>query len=156
MRNQVKITTKKKKKKNKGVQKKEWIRKVKEWAEGGYEKVDDWVPPPPPPPPVLWQHLEQVFVKHPFAYACQHCRRLRQLLLGKQENSVQSHRIGGFVLTQFTAEAPKVNPIPVPSKPMPVSGQLNKCACVCPFFGWWPCSSGSQEACCSRSCTGEG
>ena len=82
-RNQVKITTKKKK--NKGVQRREWIRKVKEWAEGGYEKVDDWVPPPPPPPPpVLWQHLEQVFVKHSFAYACQHCRCLCQLLLGKQ------------------------------------------------------------------------
>ena len=33
---------------------------MKEWAEGGYEKVDDWVPPPPPPPPpVLWQHLSR-------------------------------------------------------------------------------------------------
>ena len=80
----MKITTKKKK--NKGVQRREWIRKVKEWwAEGGYEKVDDWVPPPPPPPPpVLWQHLEQVFAKHSFAYACQHCRCLCQLFLGKQ------------------------------------------------------------------------
>ena len=35
---------------------------------------------------------------------------------------------------QFTAEAPKVNPIPVPSKPMPVSGQLNKCVHVCVRF----------------------
>ena len=77
-RNQVKITTKKKK--NKGVQRREWIRKVKEWAQGGYEKMDDWVPPqPPPPPPVLWQHLEQVLVKHSFAYVRQHCRHLCQL-----------------------------------------------------------------------------
>ena len=35
---------------------------------------------------------------------------------------------------QFTAEVPKVNPIPVPSKPMPVSGQLNKCVHVCVRF----------------------
>ena len=41
-----------------------------------------------------------------------------------------------FDLMQFTAEVPKVKPIPVPSKPMPVSGQVNKCVhvCVCVRF----------------------
>ena len=38
------------------------------------------------------------------------------------------------MLMQFTAEVPKVNPTPVPSKPMPVSGQLNNCVRVCVRF----------------------
>ena len=95
-RNQVKITTKKK---NKGVQRREWIRKVKEWAEGGYEKVDDWVPPPPPPPPpppVLWQHLEQVFVKHSFAYACNTAGAYASCYLAS--NKIQFRAIGLEIL----------------------------------------------------------